>query len=230
MPLVAEAFGLTDDRYRWIELTDGGHFENLALYEMVMRRCKHIVVVDAGADPKCQFEDLGNAIRKIHIDLGVPIRLKEDLRMRAGMKRKNKYCVVGDIDYGCVDTPGPNESRESLKGTLVYIKAGLNGSEPADILQYAYTHPSFPHEGTGNQFYSESQFESYRHLGTWVIEKIVEFAPQPADGQSPDLSMTAFYKAADGFPGRALARKRRGAAKNAPTHVLPLTSTMTNMA
>ncbi len=201
LPLVAEAFGLTDDKYRWVELTDGGHFENLALYEMVMRRCKHIIVVDAGADPKCQFEDLGNAIRKIHIDLGVPIRLKEDLKMRAGMKRGNKYCVVGEIDYGCVDTPPTGASRDSLKGTLVYIKAGLNGSEPADILQYAYTHPTFPHEGTGNQFYNESQFESYRHLGTWVIEKITDFAGKPAEGEVQDLSMNGFSNAADAFWG-----------------------------
>ena len=73
MPLLNEALGNTDDSYKWIELSDGGHFENLGLYEMVLRRCRHIIVVDADADSEFQFEDLGNAIRKIEIDLGVPI-------------------------------------------------------------------------------------------------------------------------------------------------------------
>src|SRR6186713_1045162 len=72
-PIIAEALGQTDDQSPYVYLSDGGHFENLGLYEMVLRRCRFIVVSDASTDPKCQLEDLGNAIRKIRIDLGVPI-------------------------------------------------------------------------------------------------------------------------------------------------------------
>ncbi len=190
-PLLMEAFGLTNDTYRWIELTDGGHFENLALYEMVMRRCKNIIVLDAGADPTCQFEDLGNALRKIEIDLGIPIRFHGDLPFRAGAKRTNHYCAVADIDYACADgrnLGGPE--REALKGKLVYIKAAINGSEPPDIKQYALTHKDFPHESTANQFFNESQFESYRHLGSYAVEQIV--APAGAVGND----FAAFIEAA----------------------------------
>ena len=66
--LFRELLGLSDDRGKAVYLSDGGHFENLGLYEMVRRRCRHIVVVDAGADPDADFEDLGNAVRKIRID------------------------------------------------------------------------------------------------------------------------------------------------------------------
>ncbi len=176
-PLIEEALGLTDDSSRWVELTDGGHFENLGLYEMVLRRVKRIIVVDAGADPKCQFEDLGNAIRKIQIDLGIPIEFENDrMRMKAGVHAKNSYCAVAKISYHCVDTVPDDMSNETFDGELIYIKAGLTGREPADVLQYAKTHPTFPHESTADQFFNESQFESYRHLGSFVLKCVEERA------------------------------------------------------
>ena len=142
---------------------------------MVMRRCKRIIVVDAGADPDCQFEDLGNALRKIEIDLGIPIRFEDDFHMVAGPNATNRYCAVATIDYTCVDDDASltEEQRRTLTGKLIYIKAVLTGSEPPDIKQYSVTHRDFPHETTANQFFNESQFESYRHLGSHEIETIV---------------------------------------------------------
>jgi hypothetical protein len=175
-PLLQEALGQTNDTNRWIELTDGGHFENLALYEMVMRRCKFIIVSDAGADPKCEFEDLGNAIRKIQIDLGVPIVFPKGLKMKAGFEDSNRYCAVGRIEYQWADDPGPGQKTEDLVGCLIYIKPGLNGSEPIDVQQYAKVHSTFPHETTANQFFDEPQFESYRNLAFHEVTSIVNLA------------------------------------------------------
>ncbi|MGH9326202.1 MAG: hypothetical protein ACRD2B_05875 [Terriglobia bacterium] len=169
-PLMREALGLTNDDDCWVELTDGGHFENLGLYEMVMRRCRTIIVVDATADPECHFEDLGNALRKIEIDLGIPISFSEGMRMTKGQQPANRYCAVGTIVYSSVDKAP--DGWKAPNGTLVYIKAGLNGTEPPDIQAYSFSHPSFPHESTANQFFNESQFESYRHLGSHAIEQI----------------------------------------------------------
>ena len=145
---------MTDDTYRWIELTDGGHFEDLGAYEMVLRRCKQIIVVDASADPKCQFEDLGNTLRKIEIDLGIPIRF-DSLNMHAGPHPDNCYCAVATIDYKCADDD-PDLDGQWLAGTLIYIKAAITGQEPPDIKQYSLTHDNFPHETTANQFFNES--------------------------------------------------------------------------
>ena len=75
VPLLNEMFGQTTDERKYVYLSDGGHFENLGLYEMVRRRCRLIVVSDAGCDPNFGFEDLGNAVRKISLDLGVAITL-----------------------------------------------------------------------------------------------------------------------------------------------------------
>jgi hypothetical protein len=177
--LILEAFGKANDDDAWIELTDGGHFENLGLYEMVLRRCKCIIVSDAGADPACQFEDLGNAIRKIKIDLGIPIEFEttdqpRNLKMKAGMQSGNSYCAIARIRYACVDAyPGMDANEiENLDGCLIYVKALLTGREPGDVLQYALTHGDFPNESTANQFFNEAQFESYRHLGSFIIDEI----------------------------------------------------------
>ena len=207
-PLMAEAFGLADDTSAWVELSDGGHFEDLALYEMVMRRCKRIIVVDAGADPKYFFEDLGNAIRKIHIDLGIPIELSDNLKMKAGINPENRYCVTGRIGYHCVDKV-EGMTEDQIDGQIVYIKAGMTGREPADILQYAHTHPSFPNETTANQFFNESQFESYRHLGSFTIEEITALESPKNEDAAGDSARISRYGTMQRFIDLAAVFHRR---------------------
>jgi hypothetical protein len=192
-PLLSEALGLTDDRNPYVYLSDGGHFENLGLYEMVLRRCRHIVVVDAGQDRECRFEDLGNAIRKIRIDLGIQIELKHlPIYAEVPKEQKGRYCAVGTIHYADVDGPGARPGR------LLYLKPAVYGDEPRDILHYKARNQTFPHESTGDQWFSESQFESYRMLGTFAVATICGDA-RPQDGA--DLS--ALFDCACKYLGNA---------------------------
>lgn len=169
-PFIDEALGLTDDDNKWIYLSDGGHFENLGLYEMVLRRCRIIVISDASADPKFTYEDLANAFRKIRIDLGIPIEfttpsMPTPLSPDGRASSAGHHCAIAQIYYNAVDPGAP-------AGTIIYIKASLNGNEPADVKQYAASSPPFPHQPTLDQFFDESQFESYRRLGLHIIEEI----------------------------------------------------------
>lgn len=174
-PLIAEAFGLTDSRHPYVYLSDGGHFENLGLYEMVLRRCHCILVVDAGCDPHATFEDLGNAIRKIRIDLGIDIELDlDELRRAPGATTCSRHHAIGLIRYDTVNANTP-------AGTLLYLKASLTGDEPSDIQDYAARHPAFPHEPTSDQFFDEAQFESYRRLGEHVAWEVLRPAAQCSD-------------------------------------------------
>ena len=93
-PLLDEAFGQTTDQSRYVYLSDGGHFEDLGLYEMVRRRCRLIVVIDAGEDAKFAFEDLGNAVRKIYIDLGIRITFD-------GLERLKNSSIPPPSQRGC---------------------------------------------------------------------------------------------------------------------------------
>ena len=186
-PIIDEALGRTDDRNPNVYLTDGGHFENLGLYEMVLRRCRWIVVSDAGCDPHAAFEDLGNAIRRIRVDFGITITFtKIPIYSReAGDARKSDatYCAIGQIKYSEVD--GNVED-----GTLIYIKPAFYGTEPPDVFNYAQTSPTFPHETTANQFFTEAQFESYRRLGAHILEQISRHeaagGTSPAPGSGPN--------------------------------------------
>ncbi|WP_050407641.1 patatin-like phospholipase family protein [Massilia sp. NR 4-1] len=157
--LVAELFGLTDSSANFLYLSDGGHFENLGLYELVRRRCRLIVVVDASADHKFTFDDLGNAIRKCFTDMHVPIRLNAShIETMSGPTPVGAAFVTGEINYAKADGVCEN-------GVLLYIKPTMTGSENADLLNYRKTHADFPHQSTADQWFDEDQFESYRALG-----------------------------------------------------------------
>jgi hypothetical protein len=145
------------------------------MYEMVLRRCHFIFVSDAGADPACTLEDLGNAVRKIRIDLGVPITFEPTIsifgRKDPRGEKAGKYVAVGKIHYKAVD------GQAARDGVLIYVKPSFYGRGPVDVFNYANRCQDFPHESTADQFFSESQFESYRSLGAHVIADVLGEAP-----------------------------------------------------
>lgn len=190
-----EALGQTSERHRYVYLSDGGHFDNLGLYEMVRRRCGTIVVIDAGADPGADLADLGNALRKIAIDFDVQIEFGQIDMGRRGSDPANPgvYCAVGKIKY-------PETER---KGDIVYIKAGLYGVLPADVRAHAAANAKFPHDTTLNQWFTESQFESYRALGRHAINKITERGIGPArTPTSRPENLAQFVLAAEEYVAR----------------------------
>ena len=154
--LLNELFGLTNDRTEFVNLSDGGHFENLGIYELARRKCRFIVACDAEQDEHLTFNGLATAVRNCRADLGVEINVRPARIHPPRDSRSSKlHCVIGDIAY-------PDGSR----GMLVYMKSSLTGDEPADVAEYSAREPSFPHHSTlGDQFFDESQFESYRKLG-----------------------------------------------------------------
>jgi hypothetical protein len=180
-PLLAETFGLTDAANPYVYLSDGGHFENLGLYEMVLRRCHCIVVSDASCDTARSFTDLGNAIRKIRIDLGVDIDIDPELlQIQAGTRLSRAHYALGIIRYDRID-------QGASPGLLIYLKPSLTGNEPADVTEYADCHNDFPHEPTADQFFDESQFESYRALGFHIADKVFSRPVTHAAGEAERL-------------------------------------------
>jgi hypothetical protein len=167
-PFFAELFGLTTNTRAYVYLSDGGHFENLGLYEMIRRRCAVIVVSDAGQDGEYDFADLGNAVRKIRIDLGVELSFPalETFRQPnpAPPGWQRPVFMIGTANY-----PEP----DSRPCKIFYMKPGLRGGEPADILAYAREYATFPHQTTNDQWFDEPQFESYRALGHHTMTSVV---------------------------------------------------------
>ncbi len=164
--LLAELLGRANRDRDYVYLSDGGHFDNLGIYELVRRRCRYIVCCDADEDSLYRFDDLGMAIRKIRADFGVDIEINLDMiKPQEGQRYSRRHVAIGTIRYDMAD-------KNSLIGMLVYIKASLVGDEPADVLEYKAHHPEFPHETTLDQFFSESQFEAYRALGEHIGREV----------------------------------------------------------
>jgi hypothetical protein len=163
-PLFSELFGESGSDSRWINLSDGGHFENLGLYELARRRAGLIVVTDVGEDGNYQFDDLAMAARKLRVDFGVHLDIQAkalDAIRTSAKDFSNCTCAIGRLIY-----------PDCEPGTLIYVKSALTKDAPVDIRQYRDAHPTFPHESTADQWFDEDQFEAYRHLGQCIAEEI----------------------------------------------------------
>lgn len=178
-PLLKELTGSANAESDWINLSDGGHFDNLGIYELVRRRCRLIVVTDAGCDPKHQFQDLADTIRKCWTDFGVHIFFPDLEKFdfaESSARIVEKQGIFGLIEYP--DRPRHDTTGEGADqrhyGLILYLKCSLTSFEMnglIDIRQYAESHPEFPHEPTSDQFFDENQFEAYRHLGFSIGER-----------------------------------------------------------
>jgi hypothetical protein len=183
-PILFEALGLTDEKHPYVYLSDGGHFENFGLYEMVRRRCRFIVVSDATTDPSYQLQDLARAIRLIRVDFNIPIEM-EKMSFGNQPRPEHHYCAIGTIRYSSL-----NPAHKD--GILIYLKPSLRGDEPCDVQSYHREQNDFPEESIADQWFSEKQFEAYRALGAHIIDKICN----PLDDKLNDISLSQFEKKA----------------------------------
>ena len=190
--LFQELFGTVGDGAKYVNLSDGGHFENMGLYELVRRRCKYIIVSDAEEDPEMKFEGMGGAITKCRADFGAEI----DLDLRPLQKQEDTgyskaHCVVGTIRYppprGAGTTAAVATACECLgdtgsddyTGVIVYMKSSLVGDEPADLLAHKLKCAEFPQDPTANQWFTETIFEAYRRLGHHIAMTAIQPALSP---------------------------------------------------
>lgn len=172
--LLLEMFNQLDENKKFIYLSDGGHIENLGIYQLLKRGCRLIIAVDAEADPEISCASLLKLERYARIDLGVRIIVPwEEIRERyhetsdaisprtpkEAERHRGPHCAIGRILY-----------EDGSYGILLYFKSSLSGDEKDYVLDYKKRNSDFPHQTTSDQFFTEEQFEVYRSLGYHVIE------------------------------------------------------------
>lgn len=160
--IVENLIGQTNTQNDFLCLSDGGHFDNMGLYEMIRRQCSLIILCDAEQDNSFSCEGFANAIRRCRIDFGAEI----DIDLKNILNRDNNnfskaHFSIGNIKYAGVKKPG----------VLLYIKSSVTGDEPVDVREYSIKNKTFPHQSTADQFFDEEQFESYRKLGLHIAQK-----------------------------------------------------------
>jgi hypothetical protein len=176
--LLRELFALTDSTSRYVYLSDGGHFDNTGIYELVRRRAHLIVAVDCGEDSRSTFDDLADAVRKCQVDFGARIELNLDaLKSPADeLGLSKQHAVKGTIDYPA------HGSAPAFQGVLILVKPTLTQDifrEAPDLLNYRLRNRAFPHHSTTDQWFDEAQFESYRKLGYLIGRRLAGELPKP---------------------------------------------------
>lgn len=156
-----ELTGWMHERSAYLNVSDGGHVENLGIYELLRRRCKFIIAIDGEADPARSFGGLLTLTQYANTDLGVQIEPDlADLQPNPdGFGRA--HFTLADIHY-------PDDGR----GLLLYLKSSLTGNESEFLKRYRRENPDFPHQSTAQQLFGEAQFEAYRALGEHIAEDL----------------------------------------------------------
>jgi hypothetical protein len=170
--LIRQAIGWMDEKSTFVNLSDGGHIENLGLYELLRRRCRYIVVIDGECDPKLQCGAFMQAARFAKLDFGVEV----DIDM-ARFETKQDGSAKYHFSFGSIRYPESNPGDPvDLEGRILYIKLSRTGNEPAGVKHYRLLNPDFPHQSTADQFFDEAQFEAYRCLGEHIGDDIFKIA------------------------------------------------------
>ena len=151
--MLEELAGQSDDDSQFVYLSDGGHFDNLGLHEMLRRRCQRIIIIDAGRDEKYAYADLGRTLQHALIDLRVRINFVKPIQVNEA--KLPLHGAYAEITY--------SEQSPTTRGELIYIKPWLPDEAPTELKAFKALKQSFPHESTADQFFTESDFESYRN-------------------------------------------------------------------
>jgi hypothetical protein len=155
-----------NENSRMVQLSDGGHFENLGLYELIRRRLRLIIVCDGAADPDFGFDDLGNAMEKVRADFGTLIDIDcadAETLTPTGEGKSDTAKRLSYAKKGYLRAKIIYNDRE--QGTLLYLTTSFFKDLLADLYAYRKTHDEFPDQPTSDQFFDEKQFEAYRELG-----------------------------------------------------------------
>ena len=159
------------EKNKWLNLSDGGHIENMGVFELLRRRCKFIICVDGEADPESTFHGHLTLVRHAQIDLGIRIEPRlDEIRPDPKSHFSRTHSQLFRIAY-----PKTDDGRAEGTGLMLYLKLSLTGDEAELLKRYRSVNPEFPHQSTLDQFYDEEQFEAYRQLGVHVAEGT--FAP-----------------------------------------------------
>jgi hypothetical protein len=195
-------------------LSDGGHFENTGVYPLLSLRASLIVLADCGADPNYRFADLENLVRKARVDLGVEITF---LRPK-GPKPDAKLAAFGSLNDLKLEASTACLALARIcyrklegardEGILIVVKPNVSADLPVDLHNFKADHPDFPQQSTTDQFFSESQWESYFTLGKVLGGKL----PRAVLDDITDIAARCFVvddgqpvgaRASDGQPASA---------------------------
>ncbi len=167
--LVRELLGLNSVDARYLYVTDGGHYENLGLVELLRRGCTDVYCLDAsgvGGDG-AEFKTLGDAIALARSELNVEIEFsgEEGENPDELSPGKDESVAKRDVVTATIKYPPRPDGRPGATGTLVYVRNTMTAKAPWDVRAHHESDPRFPNNPTVDQLYTDQKFDAYRVLG-----------------------------------------------------------------
>jgi hypothetical protein len=203
--LLRELFNIHPQKERLLQVTDGGHYENLGIVELLRRRCTTIYCIDGGGDSPPTAAGLAEAIALAETELGVRIDLTDPFAAEPGAGRPlspdttlaalNATLTREPVITGTIHYPPASGLPEKARTGVIYVARALLWPDmPYSLLSYAAQHPVFPHDSTGDQWFDDGQFTAYTELGRELgsLVKRVKNRPVPGhDGHVPPEKVPA---------------------------------------
>jgi hypothetical protein len=172
--LIRELFGRNrvDDRYLFV--TDGGHYENLGLVELLRRGCTEIYCFDASGGE--DFSELGDAVALARSELGVEITIDPTPLIPTPQNQSGTETIKEPDVAGDIAVKGTFRYRGGTEGVLYYARNVMTASATWDVRARHIEDPTFPHDPTTDQLYTDQKFESYRALGERAGTRTLQLA------------------------------------------------------
>lgn len=108
----------------------------------------------------------------------------EEIGAHRRFKFKKSSSKQYSLAYAALARVIYHDEEDGTDRWLMYVKPALINAEPRDVLTYHSQNTDFPQQTTGDQFFDEAQWESYRKLG----EHIARCLFQPPSGEDAKLS------------------------------------------
>jgi hypothetical protein len=182
--LLWELLGRNSYRHDYVYVTDGGHYENLGLVELLRRGCTEIYCFDASGDRIDTFNTFGEAVAIARSELGVEISI-DPFQMRPG--KDDDGFVPLDHVVGQLWFTGDREKGKP-SGRVILAKAGVTRTAPTDVRSWKDRDKPFPTHGTASQLYTEERFEAYRALGAHIARASIEAMHDIEPAQDSEVS------------------------------------------
>jgi hypothetical protein len=162
--LLHELLGRHRLNHKYLYITDGGHYENLGIIELLRRGCTLIYCLDASGDRPETFTTLGEAIALARSEVGVDIEIDPTvLRPSASGDQPATDHAIGSFRY--------RTTEHESEGTLVFCKTAVTANAPWDVQAFQEKDKLFPNDSIFDQLFNDEKFEAYRALGARTTER-----------------------------------------------------------
>lgn len=224
---------------RHVYVSDGGHYENLGIVELVRRGCTEIWALDASNDDRGSWRSLAESLNLVSSELGCTVEGDfegfaavadaEDPTKRLVHATTTDVLVRGMQEKERPEgaDPGSDPGLEAYSCVIHVVRLGMTARTSPVIRELGSRYKRFPYDSTLNQLYTAERFDLYRSLGydstRAALDAVVARSAAAAKKAAPARKTAPARKAA---PVRKATPAKQDVAARAATRPRPTTASV----